>query len=280
MDILEVRKVVSRIKSNLFKKSNSYSIGMLKSHFKGTGLQFKEHRIYEHGDDVRFIDWKMLAKTEKPYLKTFEEERNVEITVVIDAGATMFYGFEGVSKIQAAIEITSLLYLIAEETQDFVRVLVLGNEVHNIEKGNGEKGIIKLVSSLQKIGLLNEDGKVNLDYFQRDPLSSDLKFRELMRHLGKKREVVILSDLNDFFDPGEFRRIVFRKNVHCFQVLAPLDRGVVKPFMFPVKAGGLMRHWKTIKVKFDLNSHDKGNPKIKPLNIEERYLENFIKEMI
>ena len=89
MNIIEVRKIVGQIKTQLFKQSNSFSIGMLKSHFRGSGLQFKEHRQYTHGDDVRFIDWKILAKTGEPFIKTFEEERNVQIAVVIDAAFCM-----------------------------------------------------------------------------------------------------------------------------------------------------------------------------------------------
>ncbi len=105
MDIHAVRRAVSKIKGGLFKNSNSQAIGMLKSHFKGTGLQFKEHQVYMPGDEVRFIDWKMLAKTAHPYVKTFEEERNVEIVVAIDASPSMLYGHKGISKLQAAIEI-------------------------------------------------------------------------------------------------------------------------------------------------------------------------------
>src|SRR5210317_920729 len=108
MNFEEVRKVVGSIKSNIFKNSNAYSIGMLKSHFRGTGLQFKEHQVYTHGDDIRHIDWKLLAKKREPYIKTYEEERNVEIVVVIDTSATMLTGYNGVSKLQAAIEICCL----------------------------------------------------------------------------------------------------------------------------------------------------------------------------
>ncbi|MBY0416420.1 MAG: DUF58 domain-containing protein, partial [Bdellovibrionales bacterium] len=105
MNITEVRKVVGKLRANLFRKANSHSIGMLKTNIRGTGLQFKEHQVYTFGDDIRFIDWKILAKTSNPYVKTFNEERNVEIVVVIDASATMITGYNGVSKLQAAIEI-------------------------------------------------------------------------------------------------------------------------------------------------------------------------------
>ncbi len=63
MNIVEIEKTVAKIQTHLFKNSNSYAIGMLKSHFRGAGIQFKEHQVYCHGDDVRFIDWKLSAKT-------------------------------------------------------------------------------------------------------------------------------------------------------------------------------------------------------------------------
>ncbi|MEI8348445.1 MAG: DUF58 domain-containing protein, partial [Pseudomonadota bacterium] len=164
MDIQTVRKTVARIKSNLFKNSNSYSIGMLKSHFRGTGLQFRDHQIYVPGDDVKFIDWKMLAKTQTPYIKTFEEERNVEIAVVIDASTTMFSGNEGLSKLEAAIEVCCLLYLLAKETGDFVHGIVIADEIITIPKKSGEQGIIHLVSALQRKKILNDDGDINTNY--------------------------------------------------------------------------------------------------------------------
>ena len=137
MNINEVRKVVGRLKANLFKKANSHSIGILKTNIKGTGLQFKEHQVYSFGDDIRFIDWKILAKTSQPYIKTFNEERNVEIVVVIDASMTMMTGFNGVSKLQAAIEICCLLFLLAKETGDFIHALIVTDEIINVPKLSG-----------------------------------------------------------------------------------------------------------------------------------------------
>ena len=84
MNLKEIEKVVGNIQEHLFRNSNSFSIGMLRSHFKGAGLQFKEHQVYAPGDDVRFIDWKLSAKTNTTFVKTFEEERNVEIHIFLD----------------------------------------------------------------------------------------------------------------------------------------------------------------------------------------------------
>jgi uncharacterized protein (DUF58 family) len=163
MNITEVRKVVGKIRANLFKKANSHSAGMLKTNFRGTGLQFKEHQVYNFGDDIRFIDWKILAKTSHPYVKTFNEERNVEIVVVIDATATMLTGYNGVSKLQAAIEICCLLYLLAKDTNDFVHALIVADEIIHVPKKSGEAGISHFISILEDKKILTEHGLVNLE---------------------------------------------------------------------------------------------------------------------
>ena len=162
MNFVGIRKAVGRIKGQLFKNSNSFSIGMLKSHFRGTGLKFKEHQVYTHGDDVRFIDWKLFAKTGQPYIKTFEEERNVEIVEVIDAGPSMLNGEDGISKLQASIEICCLLYILAKETGDYIHTLILTDEVINIPKLAGDEGIVRLIATLEDKNILDTNGKVNI----------------------------------------------------------------------------------------------------------------------
>ncbi|MCO4755941.1 MAG: DUF58 domain-containing protein, partial [Bacteriovoracaceae bacterium] len=134
---------------------------MLRSHFKGAGLQFKEHQVYTPGDDVRFIDWKLSAKTKTTFVKTFEEERNIEIVVVLDVCESMLIGYKGVSKLQASIEIACLLYLLAEKTKDKVKVVIFSDEVKNLPSTSGQKGIVLLMSILQQMNMVNAQGKVN-----------------------------------------------------------------------------------------------------------------------
>ena len=162
MDLKSVERTVAKIKNSLFKNSNSFSIGMLKSKFRGTGLQFKEHQVYSHGDDVRFIDWKILAKTSNPYIKTFEEERNVEIVVVIDATETMMTGYNGVSKLQASVELCCLLYLLAKESGDYVHAVIVSDRVTSLRRASGEAGVISLVSALERDELMNSRGNINI----------------------------------------------------------------------------------------------------------------------
>ncbi|MBC7539833.1 MAG: DUF58 domain-containing protein [Bacteriovorax sp.] len=280
MNITEVRKVVGKIRANLFKNANSHSVGMLKTNFRGTGLQFKEHQVYNFGDDIRFIDWKILAKTGHPYVKTFNEERNVEIVVVIDASATMLTGFNGVSKLQAAIEICCLLYLLAKDTNDFVHALIIADEIIHVPKKSGEAGITHFISALEDKKILTEHGIVNLEREISDNTNKMQKYLSVMQHLNRKREIVLLSDFNDFIDLAVLKKILFRSNVHGFQLLSPLDEAKTLPYSLFASSG---KSDKGSIGKYDLSGKkelsSEFGKKIKKIRIQEKYLENFVKEM-
>jgi len=285
MDLKAVEEVVSKIQGQLFKNSNYYSIGVLKSHFKGSGLQFKEHQVYCHGDDVRFIDWKLLAKTQTPYIKTFEEERNIEIVVVIDTGLSMFLGVDGLSKLQAAINIAALLCLLAVETKDYVQIVFLGEDEVVLPKGHGKAVIVQMVSELRKMGLMNEDGQMNLAYRPKKKLETKKKTRSIHRFLASRKEVVLLSDFNNFIEEDELNSIVSRNNTHPFRLIAPLDKKDVEDFnLFGFDSNFLTKNGRSIfslKANREKDVFDKKlGQKMKSIDLEKRYMEDFIKELL
>jgi len=285
MDIKAVEKAAQKIQASLFKNSNSYSIGMLKSHFRGSGLQFKEHQIYTHGDDVRFIDWKLYAKTNTPYIKTFEEERNVEIVVFLDAGQSMLFGHKGVSKLQASVEICGLLYLLAKETKDSVQVVVMDNEINCLPKKAGKEGIVHLISLLESRNILNNNAEVNIFRKQNSFVSNRRRVSELTKYLSKKKEVIILSDFNYFLPVQDLKKLLYKANLHCFQVLSPLDEASEIPY--PVHAYDTNSAIEKSHSVYGIGTRGNQNElqqilgrKFKTLNVKNRYLEDFIKEML
>lgn len=283
MDIKQIQKIVGEIRARLFKRSNYFSVGMLKTHFKGSGLQFREHRVYDHGDDVRFIDWKMLAKTERPYIKTFEEDRNVNIAVVVDASPSMFMGHQGISKFQAAIEITCLLYLLAKESGDTLDVSLIGEKNLHIPKSSGARGMALLITLLEKEGYLGKEGDFlpyRWDQVESSKSVTDEKFKAIMSHLGRKRELVILSDFEDFLSDEQISEIFFRRNVHGFKLRSPLDRAQKLPYSVYGLLGQSSRSGIGSIFSKEGLSGDRTHPKVRNLNIDERYLENFVKEMV
>jgi uncharacterized protein (DUF58 family) len=274
MDITSVRKIVSGIRTHLFKRSNSYSVGMLKSHFRGTGLQFKEHQVYGFGDDTRFIDWKLYAKTANPYIKTFTEERNVEIVIVLDTRINMLSGYKGISKLKAAIEICCLFYLLAKESNDFVSTIIVADDVYNMQKKSGEEGITILINKLRKLNILDDLGNINMNREASTKIQDDIVFKKLMDQVRKKRELVVLSDFNDFLSKEKLKRLATQSNTHLIRVIGPIDELTNLPYVFSAKQG-LVRQASNNEIEKELEGI-----KHISLNVKDRYLENFVKEMI
>jgi len=239
MDIKEIEKVVASVQHAVFKNANSMSAGALRSRFRGAGLQFREHQIYTHGDDVRFIDWKVSARSSHVYLKTFEEDRNVEITVLLDIGPSSFYGSRNITKLQMALELTALLYLLAQETHDQIRVVVLYDEQRTeLPPKKGREGLILFVAHLEKLGIL-ANGKVNLHkQFGLKANASRFVSNEIKRQLAKKKEVIYLGDMSNLSASEESMRMLVDSRFHGIRLLSPLDEKPL-PFSFSTSFGKL-----------------------------------------
>lgn len=276
MNLKEIERVVGSIQNHLFQNSNSYSIGMLKSHFKGAGLQFKEHQVYAPGDDVRFIDWKLSAKTNTTFIKTFEEERNVEIYAILDLSATMHMGYRKVSKLQAALEIVCLLYLLAEKTKDKVSVVIFTDEMKVLPLASGHEGIVLLISQLSKMGVLKDNGKVNLELDLSNRFDEKKKLNLLKSFVARGKQVIYLTDLDGIKNVETINKLIVRPNMHCFKIESPVDSQASLPFSI----FGIQNNQ---KVTVDINTLRKSKlekGRFKVINVKERYLENFVREML
>lgn len=280
MNLKEIERVVGMIQTHIFRNSNAYSAGMLKSHFRGSGLQFREHQVYVPGDDVRFIDWKLSARSSNVYIKTFEEERNVEIVVFIDLSQTLLYGFEGVSKLQAIIEITALLYLLAGETHDLIRVNIWADKTINLPPKKGREGLTLFISTMEKLGLLNENGKVVIEQDGKlNNQSEEIKINQIKAFLARRKEVIYLGDLSLMQNKELWERLLNKKNMHCFRIYSPIDKNTDFPFLFktknPMTGKTLVSEVKGIEkgqLFFKERFHEIG--------VQERYLEKFVKELV
>ncbi|MGK0368120.1 MAG: hypothetical protein ACI9QD_001261 [Thermoproteota archaeon] len=281
MDIKEIEKIVGRIQQQLFRKSNSFSAGILKSNVRGSGLQFKEHQVYNYGDDVRFIDWKLSAKSGQTYVKTFEEDRNSEIITVIDLSPSMFIGFNKKSKLKCILEIVCLLYLLVRETNDQQKFIIVGKGEISLPPKQGKEGIIQLITILERIDLLDEKGNVNFDFEFKEEVNDKKDLAIIKSYVAKRKEVIFFSDFNNFNDYKEVDKLVNHKNFHCFKIISPLEENSEMPFAinaFQIKKGLKQKIFARAKSKEEEKITI--SPKIKTLNIKDRYLENFVKEMI
>ena len=280
MNLKEIERVVGMIQSHIFKNSNAYATGMLKSHFRGSGLQFREHQIYVPGDDVRFIDWKLSARSTNTYIKTFEEERNVEIVVFLDLSQTLFYGYNEVSKLQALIEIIALLYLLAGETHDAIRVIIWSDKAINLPPKKGKEGLTIFISSLEKLGVIDQNGKVIIQTGKMAQTLPELnKIAQIKSFLARRKEVIYLGDLSLMNDKELWNQLLDKKHMNCFRVYSPIDKNKDLPFLFKTKnpATG-----KTLVTDLK-NSNEQAmfiKERYKEIGVHERYLEKFVRELV
>jgi uncharacterized protein (DUF58 family) len=273
MNLKEIEQAVEKIQSHLFKNSNSFALGMLKSHFRGAGIQFKEHQVYMPGDDVRFIDWKLLAKSQTPFIKTFEEERNVEIAVVIDLTNSLFVGSNGKLKIDIAFDICFLLYLLADKTKDNVSVSIISNDIQRIPSSRGKIGIVHLLAKLQELQLYPANLSVGVKKEEGNALS---RIKELKSLLAQKKQVIYMTDLEIYRgEHQEIEKVLMRSNIHCFVMESPIETGRLNS-SFYVNEEGKRLFFTSDGVKGH-KYFNKG--KWRSLNTDERYLDSFVREM-
>src|SRR5829696_2787929 len=194
--------------------------GMHRSPYQGASVEFAQHRPYVAGDDIRHVDWKVLGKTDRVYLKQYIEETNLHLICVVDASESMGFGTVGKkgdatwTKYDHATAIAASLSYMAIQQQDSVGLAVFDNELKRYFKPSNSPGQWKVVvQELQQVPRWNKTntGKI------LDQIAEKLNHRSL---------IVILSD---FFDDIEsiqsgLRHLRYKKHeLMVFQILDPME---------------------------------------------------------
>jgi uncharacterized protein (DUF58 family) len=163
--------------------------GEYQSAFKGRGMSFSEVRNYQFGDDVRSIDWNVTARFQEPYVKIFEEERELTVLLIIDLSGSMYFGQTNDSKFTTAVEAAATLAFSAAKKNDKVGAIFVTDKVEKYIPA--EKGI-KHVYAMMKA----------LIYFKPNQALTDLNAgMKYAVNVHKKRCICFL--ISDFMDlPG------------------------------------------------------------------------------
>ena len=167
MENSELLKKVRHIEIKTRGLSRNIFAGQYHSAFKGRGMAFSEVREYQYGDDVRDIDWNVTARHNKPYIKVFEEERELTVMLLVDMSASRNFGAAGVMKRDMMIEIAATLAFSAIQNNDKIGVLFFTDKIEKfIPPKKGKKHILYIIREL--IGFEPEgtgtDLKLALEY--------------------------------------------------------------------------------------------------------------------
>lgn len=149
MDTKELLKKVRRIEIKTKRLSNHIFGGEYQSAFKGHGMAFSEIRQYQFGDDVRNIDWNVTARYNEPYIKIFEEERELTMMLMVDVSGSQFFGTEGNFKQEIITEIAATLAFSATTNNDKVGLLLFSDRIEKfIPPNKGRSHVLRIIRDL------------------------------------------------------------------------------------------------------------------------------------
>ena len=190
MDTTELLKKVRRIEIKTRGLSRNIFAGQYHSAFKGRGMAFSEVREYQYGDDVRDIDWNVTARQQRPYVKVFEEEREMTVMLLVDVSASRNFGAVGEMKKEMMTEIAATLAFSTIQNNDKIGVIFFSDRIEKfIPPKKGKKHVLYIIREL-------------ID-FTPEHTGTDLS--QVLRYLTnaiKKRCTVFL--ISDFITPEDF----------------------------------------------------------------------------
>jgi uncharacterized protein (DUF58 family) len=149
MDTRDLLRKVRRIEIKTRRLSNHLFSGQYHSSFKGRGMAFAEVRPYHYGDDIRHIHWNMTARHQAPYVKVFEEERELTLMLVVDISQSLEFATRGQWKREMAAEICATLAFSAQQNNDKVGLLLFSNQLERyIPPGKGRHQVLRIIREL------------------------------------------------------------------------------------------------------------------------------------
>ncbi len=180
----QVRQIEIRTKGLV----NQVFSGEYHSVFKGMGMEFSEVREYQFGDDIRNIDWNVTARFGHPYIKVFEEERELTVMLMVDLSGSLMFGSISKTKQHVAVEVTAILAFSALKNNDKVGLILFTDKIEKfVPPRKGNKHVLRIIRDILSF---NPEGN-----------ATDIKGAlEYMNGAIKKRSIVFL--LSDFMDQG------------------------------------------------------------------------------
>ena len=205
----EILKKVRQIEIRTKNIVNDFFGGDYHSNFKGRGMTFSEVREYEHGDDVRFIDWNVTARTGKPHIKVFEEERELTVLLLIDVSSSGVFGSKSKLKIDLGVEIAAMLGFSAIKNNDKVGLILFSDDiVKYIPPKKGRSHVLRLITDL-----------VNHDYDKKQSQTSIKNALEFASKISRRKNVMFV--ISDFMDDNfwtEMKYLNFNHDVIGIQI--------------------------------------------------------------
>ena len=215
METSQLIKKVRKIEIKTRGLSHNIFAGQYHSAFKGRGMSFSEVREYQYGDDVRDIDWNVTARFNRPFVKVFEEERELTVMLIVDLSGSLDFGTIRQTKRDMLTEIAATLAFAAIQNNDKIGVIFFTDKVEKfIPPQKGKKHILYIIREL-----------INFEpSSKRTDIGVPLQF---LTNAIKKRCTAFL--LSDFIDSGDYRNAMTIANrKHDLVAIQVYDRRIAE----------------------------------------------------
>jgi uncharacterized protein (DUF58 family) len=191
MDTRELLKKVRRIEIKTNRLSSHLFSGEYHSSFKGRGMSFSEVRAYQYGDDIRSIDWNVTARLREPYVKVFEEERELTLMIVADISGSGDFGTQGQLRREITTEIGATLAFSALQNNDKVGLLLFSDGVERyIPPRKGRSQVLRIIREM-------------IEYSPKSKKTNIRVALEYLNAVQRKKGIVFL--LSDYLD-GDYQK--------------------------------------------------------------------------
>lgn len=211
METSEILKKVRKIEIKTRGLSQNIFAGQYHSAFKGRGMAFAEVREYQFGDDVRDIDWNVTARFRKPYVKVFEEERELTVMLLVDVSGSLDFGTSSRMKSEMATEIAATIAYSAIQNNDKIGVVFFSDRIEKyIPPKKGRKHILYIIREM-------------LD-FKPESRKTDIGgAMEFFTRVMKRRTTAFV--LSDFYDRHDFfKQMQIANNKHDVMAIQVYDK--------------------------------------------------------
>ena len=231
--------------------SASLMSGAYRSLFRGRGMDFEEVRAYQPGDDIRRMDWRVTARSNRPHTKLFREERERPVLLCVDNGASMHFGTRIAFKSVQAARIAALLGWAALENHDRIGSLIFSNNTsHESRPAGGKRALLHCLQLLAT-------ASVSVPALEQNASLAETLLR--LRHLARHGCLVILiSDFNGLDDAAEqhLTALARHNEVLAIRIVDPLEVELPPPAHYAFSDGRNIRSLWTSDLALRVHYHN------------------------
>ena len=237
-DLIRLRYAAREITDLADNKTSNPLAGLLTSNFRGRGIDFAEVRIYQPGDDVRTIDWRVTARTQVAHTKLFQEEKERPVLILVDQSASMYFGSQVTFKSVLAARTAALIAWAALEHGDRVGGIVFSEQGHReVRPRRNKHALLRL---LNEVNDFNHALRRDAGLPEENPENDFTEALAEVRRVTRQGSVIfIISDFNHFTDESQrhLQPLAQSGDLVGVHISDPLEQHLPTPDVYAITNG-------------------------------------------